>query len=66
MSQTPPEIMTLGEVAAYLRAHPSTVYRLIKTGAIPGWRLGADWRFTRKSIERWVEARQNGTDKNAE
>jgi excisionase family DNA binding protein len=55
--------MTVPEVAAYLRVHQSTVYRLLKSGALPGWRIGAgkrggDWRFSRKAIEQWVERNQ--------
>ena len=46
-----PPIMTLAEVAAYLRMAESTVYRLAKTGKIPGQRIGGQWRFLRTQIE---------------
>ncbi len=49
------EIMTLADVAAYLRCHPSSIYRLLKRGEIPAFRIGSDWRFRRADIDRWIE-----------
>ncbi len=37
------EIMTIKEVAAYLRVHQSTLYRLIKRGKLPTFRVGSDF-----------------------
>ena len=55
-------VLTLEETAAYLRVHPSTVYRLLRNHQIPGFRIGRDWRFNQDSIDRWVvEAEQVGT-----
>ena len=50
-----PDVMTLGEVSRYLRVHPSTVYRLLKKHAIPGFKIGSDWRFSRDRLDRWRE-----------
>jgi excisionase family DNA binding protein len=50
-------VLTLAEVAQFLRVHPSTVYRLLKQGAIPAFKLGSDWRFTRGAIESWTKER---------
>ena len=47
-------VMTLEEVAAYLRVHQSTVYRLLKTQSIPAFKLGSDWRFNQESIDKWI------------
>ena len=47
-------VMTLEEVAEFLRVHPSTIYRLLKRHGIPAFKMGADWRFNRESIEKWV------------
>jgi len=47
-------IMTVEEVAEFLRVHPSTVYRLLKRHSIPAFKMGSDWRFNRESIEKWV------------
>ena len=45
--------MTLEEVANYLRVHPSTIYRLVKRGKLPAFKVGSDWRFNVESIDRW-------------
>jgi excisionase family DNA binding protein len=50
-------VLTLAEVAQFLRVHPSTVYRLLKQGAIPAFKLGSDWRFTREAIQSWTKER---------
>jgi excisionase family DNA binding protein len=48
-----PSILTLGNVAQYLRVHPSTIYRLLKRRQLPAFKVGRDWLFTRDSIDRW-------------
>ncbi len=47
-------VMTLEEVAVFLRVHPSTVYRLLRLRHIPAFKVGSDWRFRRESIEDWL------------
>jgi excisionase family DNA binding protein len=46
-------VLTVQDVAEYLHVHQSTIYRLIKTRHLPAYKVGRDWRFNRKSIERW-------------
>ncbi|HZP46294.1 MAG TPA: helix-turn-helix domain-containing protein [Candidatus Binataceae bacterium] len=46
-------VMTLKELAAYLRVNPTTIYRLAKRKQIPGFKIGADWRFHREAIDEW-------------
>jgi excisionase family DNA binding protein len=48
------QVMTLDEVADYLRVHPSTVYRLLKQKQLPAFKMGSDWRFNQESIDRWL------------
>jgi len=48
--------MTLEEIAHYLRVHRSTIYRLLKKQALPGFKMGSDWRFNVESIDRWLES----------
>jgi excisionase family DNA binding protein len=50
--------MTLEEVAEFLRVHASTIYRLLKKGSIPAFKLGGEWRFNKESIEQWVSERE--------
>jgi excisionase family DNA binding protein len=46
-------LVTVKELSSYLRVHPSTIYRLLKRGEIPGFKLGSDWRFNLEAIDRW-------------
>ncbi len=46
-------ILTLENVAEYLRVHPSTIYRLLKRKQLPAFKIGRDWRFSLESIDRW-------------
>ncbi len=52
---TKDEIMTIPEVAEYLRLGESTVYRLVRDGELPAFRVGGKWRFHRKRLEHWIE-----------
>lgn len=49
------EIMTLPEVADYLKLHYVTVYRFIKTRDLPAFRVGSDFRFRRADVKEWIE-----------
>lgn len=50
-----PPLFTITEVAKYLQVSNTTVYRLIKDGALCGVRIGQSLRFTRKNIEDLLE-----------
>jgi len=50
------EILTLDDVALYLKAGKRTVYRLVQLGEIPGFKLGGTWRFRRAELDRWIAA----------
>lgn len=56
------EILTLEEVAEFLRISDRTVYDWAQKGQIPCGKLGSAWRFKRCEIERWVNERL-GRDK---
>lgn len=49
-------VMTVKEVANYLRVNQRTVYRLAVDRKLPGFKVGATWRFKRADIERWIDA----------
>ena len=51
------EIMTIEEVAAYLRVSERTVYDWAQKGDLPGGKLGTTWRFKRNDVENWVNSR---------
>ncbi len=48
------KIVTMSELAEYLKVHPSTIYRLLKYSDIPAFKLGSDWRFNLDSINEWL------------
>jgi excisionase family DNA binding protein len=45
-------VLTVKELADYLRVHPATVYRHLKRGRLPAFRVGRDWRFDIEIIDR--------------
>ncbi|OGX14686.1 MAG: hypothetical protein A2166_06245 [Omnitrophica WOR_2 bacterium RBG_13_41_10] len=49
------EIMTAKEVADYLKLHPLTVHRYARDGKIPAFKIGTDWRFHKKYIDKWIK-----------
>ena len=57
MSEPINEVLTAGEVASYLRVSLSTIYRLLKSGDLPAFKIGSDWRFNRVHIEEWLRSR---------
>ena len=48
------EILAIKEVCDLLQIHPTTVYKLIRKGKIPSFRIGSHWRFRRDRIMRWM------------
>jgi excisionase family DNA binding protein len=56
------QILTITELAAYLRVHPTTIYRLLREGGIPGFRVGNSWRFSQSAVEKWERGRTAPVD----
>ena len=54
------EIMTIEEVASYLRVSERTVYEWAQKGDLPGGKIGTTWRFKSADIEKWVNDRLKG------
>jgi excisionase family DNA binding protein len=52
-----PRVMTVKDLSEYLRVHPSTVYKLLRRGEVPAFRIGSDWRFNAEVIDRWCSDR---------
>jgi excisionase family DNA binding protein len=50
-------LLTVKQVADYLKIDKFTVYRLVTQGKIPAYKVGSQWRFNRKMLDRWL--RQN-------
>jgi excisionase family DNA binding protein len=63
MSRT---LMTLQEVAEYLRVTRSTIHQLLKRNQIPAFRIGRHWRFNLEEIENWCSSRELTADPKAD
>ncbi len=58
MSQQPKdELLTVAETCRYLKVTPRTLYRYIKGGDLPAFKLGKEWRFLRSELEEWIRRR---------
>jgi len=57
------DILTIEEVAKYLRVSERTVYDWAQKGEIPSGKIGTVWRFKRSEIEKWVNERLSSTTK---
>lgn len=51
----PEAFLTTEEVLGYLQVNLRTVYRLIDAGKLPAVRVGRQWRFRRRDIDRWLD-----------
>jgi excisionase family DNA binding protein len=49
------DVLTIDELAAYLKIAKSTLYKLAQEGKLPGLKVGRHWRFRREAIDRWLE-----------
>ena len=50
----PNTILTISDLSKYLRVHRTTIYRILREGRLPGFRIGSDWRFSLEAIEQWL------------
>ena len=53
------EILTIQELAVYLKLNEKTAYRLAGDGKLPGFKVGGSWRFKREDIEVWIEKQKD-------
>ncbi len=51
-------IFTVQELATYLRMKPVTIYKHAKTGKLPCFKVGANWRFKKSTIDRWITGQE--------
>ncbi|GGS38917.1 helix-turn-helix domain-containing protein [Deinococcus knuensis] len=54
------EVLTLEELAAYLKVSETTAYTLVRGGEIPGRKVGREWRFLKARVTHWLM--QAGTE----
>jgi len=56
------DILTLEEVARYLRVSERTIYDCAQKGEIPAGKIRASWRFKRSEIDKWVNNKLTSSD----
>lgn len=56
------EILTIREVADYLKVTERTIYRLAGTKKIPAFKGGGTWRFSRGQIDQWIKQQSTAPD----
>ena len=49
------DILTIKQVADYLKVTERTIYRLAAAKKIPAFKVGGTWRFSRADIDRWIK-----------
>ncbi|QLL43317.1 methylation-associated defense system helix-turn-helix domain-containing protein MAD1 [Sulfitobacter pontiacus] len=60
------DILTVKELAEYLKIAEKTAYRFASEGKVPGFKVGSAWRFRKSEIDRWIaeqEQKQEGAGK---
>ena len=53
-------LMTIDEVAKYLRMKTVTIYKHAQDGKLPGFKVGSKWRFKKSTINKWIEDKERG------
>ena len=51
------DILTIDEVARYLRVSERTVYEWAQKGEIPSGKIGTVWRFKKSDLQKWIDER---------
>ena len=55
MDRMPDEVLTIEELASYLKVPKSTLYKLVREGKVPCQKIGRHWRFRKGAIDNWLE-----------
>ncbi|MCG7876038.1 MAG: helix-turn-helix domain-containing protein [Candidatus Thiodiazotropha endolucinida] len=53
------QVLTVKEVAEYLKVNDRTVYRMAANGKIPAFKVGSSWRFKLQELEAWIASQHN-------
>ena len=49
------DVLTIDELASYLKIPKSTLYKIVREGKLPSQKIGRHWRFRKEAIDRWLE-----------
>jgi len=47
--------LTIKDLAQFLNVTERTIYNLLGRGDLPGFKVGASWRFKKEDIDKWIE-----------
>jgi excisionase family DNA binding protein len=63
MTQPAGDIFTIDELSIYLKIPKSTLYKLVREGALPCQKVGKHWRFHKEAIDEWMKQRPLNNNK---
>lgn len=55
------DIMTIKELADYLKIAEKTAYRFALERKVPGFKVGTAWRFRKSEVDRWISDQEKRT-----
>lgn len=55
MAEPSGDVLTIEELAGYLKIPKSTLYKLVREGAVPCQKVGKHWRFHKEAIDEWLK-----------
>ncbi|PLW83436.1 transcriptional regulator [Kineobactrum sediminis] len=56
------QILTVKEVAEFLKVNERTIYRLAIEKKVPAFRVGSSWRFRKGELDGWIKAQEEKPD----
>lgn len=59
------QALTVKDVAQLLQVDEKTVYRLVRKGELPGFKVAGAWRFTPVDLQQWIERQKSATHASA-
>ncbi len=59
------ELMTIKEVADFLRISTISAYSWVRDGKLPAIRIGKEWRVRSRDLDEWLEGRRISKHSNA-
>ncbi|UCD55293.1 MAG: helix-turn-helix domain-containing protein [Candidatus Omnitrophota bacterium] len=60
---TKSSLMTIDEIAKYLRMKKVTIYKHAQEGKVPGFKVGSKWRFKKSTVDKWIAHKENSNRK---
>jgi len=61
--KTKPSLMTIDELAKYLRMKKVTIYKHAQEGKLPGFKVGSKWRFKKTTVDKWISDKEQQNSK---